>query len=107
MNRRIILRDEHTGPDHRSLSVHLDDAGNLQIEGHDIGPAVARYFGEDEYEWFITVAAEHLPAAITALGGQPADDILQLLHRDWSGPQSANLEQTLRTANIPIDFHST
>ena len=37
--RSVTLRDEREGADRRHLSARLDEAGDLLIEGQDLGPA--------------------------------------------------------------------
>ena len=48
---------------HKGTWLHLDiivnDADNLVIEGHDIGPAVEWFFGDDDYEYWVTVQKGH------------------------------------------------
>ncbi len=39
------------------------------------------------------------------LGGQPGDDVIDLLDRDWSGPASFNLERALHDPPFPIQLH--
>jgi hypothetical protein len=37
--------------------------------------------GEGAHEWTYRVPAEHVPALVIALGGQPGDDVLTLLQQ--------------------------
>ena len=43
---------------------------------------------------------------VALLGGQPGDDVLDLLERDFTGAESYDLEARLRASDIPIDLHT-
>ena len=101
--RKVVLRDERSGADRRSLWAHLDDRGNLHIDGQDLGPSTALASGDGEYEWSRIIRAEHLPRLIALLGGAPEDDLLALLEKQWSGGHSYDLETLVRRCDIPID----
>ena len=60
------------------VEVRLTDEGGLQFAGHDLSSSP---FG-DEYEYWITVLAKDIPIITTALGGQPGDDVLELVARE-------------------------
>lgn len=100
--RKIVLRAEHNGADHRHLEAYLDERG-LHIDGQDLGPGTAIVSDDGEYEWFSTIAAEHLPRLVALLGGAPGEDVLDVLERSWTAPgRSYDLEKLLRDSNIPI-----
>jgi hypothetical protein len=101
--RKVCLRSEHDGSDHRYLDAWLDDAGNVHIDGQDLGPATAMVSDDGEYEWHRTIAARHRPRLVELLGGDPDEDLLDKLERHWSGPRSYDLEALLRanTETIP------
>lgn len=52
-----------------------EDDGRLAINGQDLG-GHAVY---EEYEYFIRVQPEDFPALVASLGGQPGDDVLELV----------------------------
>lgn len=104
--RKVTLRDERDGRDSRHLWAYVDDAGNLHIDGHDLGPGTAPVSADGEYEWFKTVAAADVPRLVGLLGGTPGDDVLDLLERGFSGAGSYDLEARLRTSGIPVQFFS-
>jgi hypothetical protein len=104
--RKVMLREERDGADFRFLWAYVDDTGRLHIDGQDLGPATAIVSSDGEYEWFETIAAADVPRVVALLGGQPGDDILDLLERDFTGPKSYDLEARLRACDIPIDLHT-
>ena len=55
--RRIKLREEPNARDARYLDAHVDAAGDLHLDGQDLGPATSLISGDGEYEWFMTITA--------------------------------------------------
>jgi len=106
VSRTVILRDERSDADRRSLWAYLDDEGNLHIDGQDLGPSTAPASGDGEYEWFRTIRAEHLQRLVITLHGLVGDDPLDLLEARWSGARSYELERLLREGEIPTEFFS-
>lgn len=49
--------------------------GDLLISGHDLNG----FFGQDEYEYFITVPASEFPAIRDALGADATADVVSLM----------------------------
>ena len=98
--RTVTLRDEVDGPDSRHLWAHLDQEGNLHIDGQDLGPRTAIVSSDGEYEWFQTIKKSELPKLIGLLGGRPEDDILE---ESWTGPRAADLEALLREGDVEVD----
>ena len=78
--RRPTRRARREGTRYLSATLNRD---GLEIFGADRGPGVARFWGEDEYEWQYWIAAEDIPALVAALGGAPGDDVLALLQRQY------------------------
>ena len=60
-----------------TVRVLLTDDSDLVFAGQDL----KNYPGADEYEYWITVPAQDVPTVIAALGGQPGDDVLELVAR--------------------------
>ena len=56
--------------------VDYSGTGALVFTGLDRG-----YFGDSDYEYTITVAPEEFPALRAGLGGDPTDDVVELLCR--------------------------
>lgn len=80
--RVVTLRNEIDGPDSRHLWAHLDQEGNLHIDGQDLGPKTAIVSSDGEYEWFETIDRSDLPKLIGLLGGKPEDDIPRCSRRE-------------------------
>lgn len=104
MGRVVHLRSSRDGADVRSLTAELRGA-DLMISGQDLGPTVHRLMGSVEYEWATTVAAEHLPALVAALGGTPGEDVLDAVAR-FSGESAAEVEARIREHAVPHEFWS-
>ena len=100
--RVVTLRDERQGEDTRHLWAYVDGEGRLHVDGHDLGPATAPVSSDGEYEYFKTVAAADVPHVVALLGGEPGDDVLDLLERDWTDQRSYELEARLRDSAIPV-----
>lgn len=104
--RKVTLRDERAGKDSRHLWAYVDEAGNLHIDGQDLGPGTAPISPDGEYEWFKTIAAVDVPRLVSLLGGTQGEDVLDLLERSFSGAGSYELETRLRESDIPVEFFS-
>lgn len=100
---KVMLRDEHDGPDRRYLWAYLTSDGALHIDGQDLGPLTAPVSPDGEYEWFQTIQAEHLPQLVELLGGEPGTDLLHLLAEQYTGAGAAELERVLRESDIPVE----
>jgi hypothetical protein len=105
VSRIVTLRTECIGPDWRNLEAYLDEAGNLHIDGQDLGPATAPVSGDGEYEWFQIISVTELPRLLELIDVAPGQDVLNLLERKWTGPNSHELEKRLRESDIPIVCH--
>ena len=102
-DRKVMLREERTGPNQRFLCAYVDADGALHIDGQDLGPATAPPSHDGEYEWFDTIQPEHLPRLIELLGGEPGADILDLLAKRYTGAGVAAFERILRKSGIPVE----
>lgn len=103
--RKTTLRQESSGKDWRNLWAYVGPDGALHIDGQDLGPATAMMSSDGEYESFKTIAAIHVPRLLSLLGGQPGDDILDVL-AGYTGERSYELEKLLRESDIPVQFFS-
>ena len=101
--RRVELRNEHAGDDSRYLWASVDEAGNLHIEGQDLGPGTAPVSDDGEYEYIKEVSARDVPRLVALLGGQADEDVLDVLLR-YTGDRSHEFEQMLRESDIPFQF---
>ncbi|MBB4776948.1 hypothetical protein [Actinomadura livida] len=97
--RTVVLRDHSDENGTRHLRAVRNTSGDITLEGHDLGKGVSDVFGPGitEYEWAHQIAASDAARLLTALGGGPGDDVLDLLP---TGP-SANIYGLLRTHGIP------
>jgi len=103
VGRIVTLRREVDGPDTHHLWAHIDQEGNLHIDGQDLGPKTAIVSADGEYEWFQTIDRSELAKLSGVLGGKPKDDILDVLEENWTGGRAANLEALLRESDIEVD----
>jgi hypothetical protein len=64
---RVLLFSMDT--DHIKVTVEAfyDDAGNLVVEGYDIGKTVEEYWGDSDYEYAVTVPPPEVEKLCTAL----------------------------------------
>ena len=102
-SRRVMLREERSGPDRRFLWAYFDEDGALHIDGQDLGPATALVSADGEYEWFETIRPAHLPRLVELLGGEAGADLLDLLAERYTGAGAAELERILRESGIPVE----
>lgn len=101
--RTVRLRSEQSGADSRFLWAYVDEDGALHIDGQDLGPATAVVSSNGEYEWFHTIRAGHIDQLVALLGGEPEDDILDLLRWRYTDRGSYELEAILRNSDIPVE----
>ena len=87
--------------------VELGEGGTLVIAGQDIGAIVERFFGERQYEFARSVAAEDLPRVRELLGVGAGDDLLDAIATRFTEPGgSASLERLLADGGVPTRFWS-
>jgi hypothetical protein len=104
--RAVVLRNERKGKDQRHLRAHLDEDGNLVVEGQDLGPGTALVSDDGEYEYRKRIAAADIASLRSVLSIGEDVDILDELGRNWSGPASYELERRIRESGIPVQFSS-
>lgn len=102
----VVLRDTRDHEGTRHLSASRDPGGGIRIDGQDLGTRVERAFGAglSEYEWSWIVEPDAVPAAITALGGRPGDDPLNLLAAWFAAHGGIDPGIHLRDVGVPIAF---
>ncbi len=100
----IVLRDIHDEDGVRHLEARFNDAGDLVIEGQDLGDGVERFFGAGirEYEWIWTIRRASLAALGRALGVAEGE-ILAALGRRFSHPKCVELEPFLKEHEIALE----
>ena len=82
----------------RYLRARITETGDLELEGHDLGPGTAMVSPDGEYEWW------RLPALRQLLSIPEGEDLLDALAASWSGPRSCDLDAALRDAAIPTEL---
>lgn len=87
-----------------ALDVRLLDDESVEFAAQDLGPITAKVSDDGEYEYWRTIAAEHVPQLVWLLGGEPGEHVIELLARHWSGARSFDLEHVLRQAPFPIQL---
>ena len=102
--KRVVLRDVHDEDGVRHLEARLTDAGDLVIEGQDLGDGVERFYGAGirEYEWAWTIRRTHLDLLARALQTEVAL-VLGELEKRFSHPNCPALEAFLNTHGIPME----
>jgi hypothetical protein len=89
----VVLIDEKTGSDSRQLVAKIESDGRLMLEGYDLGPEVEKYWGDSDYEYWLTVAADY------------KDSLLLRLLQDRFSTSSAFMDW-LKSQEIPYQFSS-
>ncbi|MGI9117344.1 MAG: hypothetical protein ACR2JV_06885 [Gaiellales bacterium] len=98
MPRRVVMRDERTGRDTRSLVAELARDGALSIHGHDLGPGAAAADGE--HEWVYEHPAATIPDLLEVLGAPRDGDILAVIADRYTGRASYDFEQRVRASAL-------
>jgi hypothetical protein len=117
--RRVVLFDGELQPGTSSyVEAYINDAGDLVLESVDTGDLSREFWGDSDYEWWITVRAPERDALLTELhtdlsisgSGKAAskDELLSLLERKYGGNRSASFEfqRWLDEHGIPYEFFS-
>ena len=99
--RTVTLRDEVNGDDRRYLGARIDEAGDLVLEGQDLGPSTAPVSPDGEYEWWVTIAAKDIAQLLDLLDAAPSSDVLEILEENWSGARTHELERPIREGALP------
>jgi hypothetical protein len=106
--RSVTLRSEGEGREWHGLSICLDENGDVKIEGQDLGPSVAEWWGEGrtEYEWTIAIGTADVSAYVRCLGGAPGDDVLELVRGCYGRDPGCVSKRFLDEQGIPNDLWS-
>ena len=84
-----------------STSIHIDarieESGDLVISGQDIGDAPEEFFGDLDYEYWLTVPAAEKDRLLMAL-----------IEKHYAGDASvvSRLRDLMKEKRIPCNFHS-
>ncbi len=99
----VVLRDFMDEDGSRYLEARLTPAGDLEVEGQDLGPGVAKVFGQGfrEYEWRYLVRRKDFPRLARALQAPPGTDILNLIQFRCTGPGAREIGEVISEGKIP------
>ncbi|GEM_PF-1060195 len=101
----VVLRDEDRADGSRlRLWAYLDTAGQLHIDGQDLGPVTSPVSADGEVESFRILPPENIQRLVELLGGVPGDGILDILAGSWTGERSYELERILREGPVAVVF---
>lgn len=105
MDDRITLRSERDAEGSRRLDLRRDDAGNIRLEGQDLGNQVEAFWGKGlrEYEWVHTIPAGQDRKIRDALGGAVGSDMVRLISQWCADHDADNLERTLQAHDVKIE----
>jgi len=121
--RKVVLLDYRLEGLSVDLGAEIDAAGDLILEGQDLGAFVEDFWGDGEYEYWIVVRAGELDRVVRALDaesveGSPmasADDearvepVLDRLRRSFAAglfKSSSELREWMKARGIAHDFES-
>ena len=77
------------------IDAYIDDEGNLIISGQDLGEFPKKYWGDSDYEYWLTVSAKDKDRLLLAL--------LEALYKgDFK--VITNIRTKLQEKNIPYNF---
>jgi hypothetical protein len=91
--REIALGESQTGAGSHSLTARVEVDGTLVLEGYDTGELPKQFFGDSDYEYWLTVKPEQVPAVL-----------LWLLKERFSS--TSQFKEWLAGKGIPNEFFS-
>jgi len=92
--KKIDVYDYRVGEkEHHTLSAEIQDTGVLVLSGYDCGPSVEKFFGDFDYEYWLTVKAENVPSVL-----------LNLIKDSFKS--NVEFKKWLKDKGIPFDFKS-
>ncbi len=97
--RKLNLRDAAQGGGRTQLDILINDTDDLVMEGYDYGPDVEEFFGDDDYEYWVTVPKEYKDLVLLNLIKE------KFTSKSKSGPSSAFMNW-LKKKGIPYEFVS-
>lgn len=86
-----------------SVDAILRADGSLCFAGQDLKPAMP---GVDEYEYWITVAAQDVTSLVNALGGKSGEDVLALVSAHGEAIVRTGERAWVRSLGIEPEFAS-
>jgi hypothetical protein len=95
--KRLTVRHEVAGGTRVHLDALINEQGDLVLEGQDIGAAPGQIFGASEYEYWLTVAADHKDRLLL--------ELVAAVFRTTSMTTS-DFQEWLKVRGIPGSFFS-
>ena len=79
------------------IDMHINENGDLLFSGQDIGEEPEQFFGDSDYEYWLTVPASEKDRLLLAL-----------LEKHYGGDSCvmSTLKELLDSKDIPFNFHS-
>ena len=90
---KVTLRERRTADDLSRLEAILKENGDLVLEGYDLGDVVKEAWGDDDYEYWLTVNKEHVLKVL-----------LELIKDQFT--TSSGFRKWLESKDIPSEFDS-
>jgi len=102
--RQRVLRDVRNDAGTQYLAAQVETDGTVRVTGRDHGPGVTAFFGSDitSYEWVYVIAPDRVAALVAELGGDPGDDVLELLAAHTAA--GTRLDPILRGPAVAAQF---
>ena len=103
--RYVQMRNERTESSGRTMSVSLDPDDNLEVSGDSYHPDPMPGSDSGDHEWGYKIRHSDLPELIGLLGGNPGDDIIDLLAQNFTGSRADEFERVVRDSGIEqVDY---
>ena len=83
----------------RTITIRRRPDGSVGIDGQDLSAG-------GEYEWAWSIAPAEVDAAVAAIGGQPGDDLVELLERWSKANDDRDPGVVLKDAGVEMEFWS-
>jgi hypothetical protein len=100
-----VLISERNGRDTRNVEI-TSDGNSITITGQDLGPAVERFWGSDEYEWAWRIDLTSESALRELLSIPPPEDLVDGIVARYSGNDYSTLSDLLDDAPFETNFWS-
>ena len=63
--KELTIYDEKSGAnEHHILKLKLKEGGELVMEGYDCGDSVEEFWGDFDYEYWVTIKKENVPSVL-------------------------------------------
>jgi hypothetical protein len=103
--RYVQMRNERTESSGRTMSVSLEPDDNLEVSGDSFHPDPMPGSDSGDHEWRYKIRNSDLPELIGLLGGNPGDDIIDLLAQNFTGSKADEFERIVRDSDIEqVDY---